>query len=162
MASLTQWKWVWMDSGSWWWTGRPGMLRFTGSQRVGHDWATELNWTDGGSGTNPLWMTALLGFLCFLGIDCQYTESHQIILVGVYCQQMLTMVESDLSPANLKIKWLSSSCKGFLLTLSYFQHSKDMRKRIIAIFPNKKATTFSIYGYNSIQLLTIVKFYHIL
>ena len=30
----------------WWWTGRPGVLRFMGSQRVGHDWATELNWTD--------------------------------------------------------------------------------------------------------------------
>ena len=44
MASLTQETWVWMDSRSWWWTGRPGMLRFMGSQRVGHDWATELNW----------------------------------------------------------------------------------------------------------------------
>ena len=44
MASLTQWTWVWVDSGSWWWTGRPGVLRFTGSQRVGHDWATQLNW----------------------------------------------------------------------------------------------------------------------
>ena len=37
---------VWVNSRSWWWTGRPGMLRFMGSQRVGHDWATELNWTD--------------------------------------------------------------------------------------------------------------------
>ena len=44
MASLTQWTWVWVDSGSWWWTGRPGVLQFMGSQRVGHDWATELNW----------------------------------------------------------------------------------------------------------------------
>ena len=46
MASLTQWKWVWVNSGSWWWTGRPGVLQFMGSQRVGHDWATELNWTE--------------------------------------------------------------------------------------------------------------------
>ena len=44
MASPTQWTWIWVDSGSWWWTGRPGVLRFMGSQRVGHDWATELNW----------------------------------------------------------------------------------------------------------------------
>ena len=44
MASLTQWTWVWVNSGSWWWTGRPGVLRFMGLQRVGHDWATELNW----------------------------------------------------------------------------------------------------------------------
>ena len=43
MASLTQWTWVWVNSRSWWWTGRPGMLQSMGSQRVGHDWATELN-----------------------------------------------------------------------------------------------------------------------
>ena len=34
---------VWVDSRSWWWTGRPGVLQFMGSQRVGHDWVTELN-----------------------------------------------------------------------------------------------------------------------
>ena len=45
MASPTQWTWVWVNSGSWWWTGRPGMLQSMGSQRVGHDWTTELNWT---------------------------------------------------------------------------------------------------------------------
>ena len=44
MASLTRWTWVWVNSGSWWWIGRPGVLRFMGSQRVRHDWATELNW----------------------------------------------------------------------------------------------------------------------
>ena len=42
MASPTQWTWVWVDSGSWWWTGRPGVLQFMGSQRTGHDRATEL------------------------------------------------------------------------------------------------------------------------
>ena len=44
MASPTRWTWVWIDSGSWWWTGKPGMLQSIGSQKVGHDWATELNW----------------------------------------------------------------------------------------------------------------------
>ena len=47
MASLTRWMWVWVNSRIWWWTGRPGVLCFIGSQRVGHDWATELKWTDG-------------------------------------------------------------------------------------------------------------------
>ena len=42
MTSRTWWTWVWVNSVRWWWTGRPGVLRFTGSQRVGHDW-TELN-----------------------------------------------------------------------------------------------------------------------
>ena len=45
MASLTRWMWVWVNSGSWWWTGRPGVLQFMGSQRVGHDWATDLIWS---------------------------------------------------------------------------------------------------------------------
>ena len=45
MASPAQWTWVWVASGSWWWTGRPAVLRFMGLQRVRHDWMTELNWT---------------------------------------------------------------------------------------------------------------------
>ena len=45
MASPTQWTWVWVDSGSWWWTGRPDVLWFVGLQRVGHDWVTELKIT---------------------------------------------------------------------------------------------------------------------
>ena len=54
----SQWTWVWVNSGSWWWTGRPGVLQSMGSQRVEHDWATKLNWTDH-FGINQ-------GFLCSL------------------------------------------------------------------------------------------------
>ena len=43
---IDRWTWVWVNSGSWWWPGRPGVLRFMGSQRVRHNWATELNWTE--------------------------------------------------------------------------------------------------------------------
>ena len=43
---MAGWMWVWVNSGRWWWTGRPGVLWFMGSQRVGHDWATELSWTE--------------------------------------------------------------------------------------------------------------------
>ena len=46
MASPTRWTWVWVNSMSWWWTGRPGMLQFMGLQRVGHGWTTKLNWTE--------------------------------------------------------------------------------------------------------------------
>ena len=45
MASPTQWTWVWVNSGRWWWTGRPGVLRSMGLQRVGHNWETELNFS---------------------------------------------------------------------------------------------------------------------
>ena len=44
MASPTPWTWVWVTSRSWWWTGRPALLRSVGSQRVGHSWATECTW----------------------------------------------------------------------------------------------------------------------
>ena len=57
MASPTQWTRVWVNSGSLWWTGRPGVLQFMGSQRVRHDWATELNWTE------PSWKFSFLYFL---------------------------------------------------------------------------------------------------
>ena len=45
MASPTRCTWVWVNCWSWWWTGRPGVQRFMGLQRVGHDWITELNWS---------------------------------------------------------------------------------------------------------------------
>ena len=50
MASPTQWTWVWASFGSWWWTGKTGVLHSMGSQRVRHDWGTELNWTEWSSG----------------------------------------------------------------------------------------------------------------
>ena len=46
LKSESEWIWVWANSGSWWWTGRPGMLQSMGLQRVRHDWATKLNWTE--------------------------------------------------------------------------------------------------------------------
>ena len=45
IASLTRWTWVWASSVSWWWTGKPGMLKSMGSQIVGHNWVTKMNWT---------------------------------------------------------------------------------------------------------------------
>ena len=63
MTSPTRWTWVWVNSWSWWWTGRPSVLRFVGSQRVGHDWATELNWTEL---KVKLWMLCFSSFLHLL------------------------------------------------------------------------------------------------
>ena len=62
-----QCTWVWVDLGSWWWTGRPGVLWFMGSQRVGHDWVTELNWVEARIYQNEkhglLWGTSNYGVL---------------------------------------------------------------------------------------------------
>ena len=64
MASPTQWTWVWVNSGGWWWTGRLGVLQFIGSQKVGHDWATEMNWTE------LMILMSHLQALDWLRVDC--------------------------------------------------------------------------------------------
>ena len=60
MASPTRWTWVWVNSGSWWWTGRPGVLQFMGLQKVRHDWVTEPNWTQLLSSKSMIWLLKLL------------------------------------------------------------------------------------------------------
>ena len=66
MASPTQWTWVWVNSGSWWWTGRPGVLQSMGSQRVGHNWATELNWSVLPMNIHGWFPLGLTGFISLL------------------------------------------------------------------------------------------------
>ena len=67
MASPTPWTWVWVSSRSWWWTGRPGLLQSMGSQRVGHDWATEVNWTElNWKHTSLVSLTIYGHFCCFM------------------------------------------------------------------------------------------------
>ena len=93
MASLTRWTWVWGNSGSWWWTGRPGVLWFMGSQRFGHDWATELKWTESVNYSvvsNSLWPHLLKPsrLLCPWNSPDQNTEvgSHTL-LQGIFPTQ---------------------------------------------------------------------------
>ena len=58
IASLTRWTWVWVNSGSWWWTGRPGVVWFMGSPRVRHDWATDLIWYKCSYPKQSVWLRA--------------------------------------------------------------------------------------------------------
>ena len=60
MASPTRWTWVWVSSGSWWWTGKPGVLQSMGLQRIGHDWATELNYSPPGSSVHGSLQASIL------------------------------------------------------------------------------------------------------
>ena len=75
MALLTQWTWVWVNSGSWWWKGRPGVLQFMGSQRVGYDWVTELNWTE-----LNLYFLIFVHWMCGMGCATFFTLSVEIRL----------------------------------------------------------------------------------
>ena len=91
MASPTQWTWVWVNSGSWWWTGRPGMLQFMGSQRVGHDWVIELNWTE--------WLVMLNIFSCACWPSVchlwkRYSQIFCSFLIGLFVLLILSCKSS--------------------------------------------------------------------
>ena len=79
MASPTRWTWVWVNSGSWWWTGMPGVLQFIGSQRAGHDWDTELNWTELRRTFVGKVMSLLLNMLSRLVITFLSRSKHLLI-----------------------------------------------------------------------------------
>ena len=82
--SLTQCTWVWVNSRSWWWTGRPGMLWFMGSQRVGHDWVTELNWMSGLG--HMLKIQVARTFICRIWIKWVWQWGRGVsFLVHEYC-----------------------------------------------------------------------------
>ena len=97
MSSLIRWTWVWVNSGSWWWTGRPGVLRFMGSQRVGHDWATELNWIiEYGPAINAFQSTSFLLHKTALLIHlpcCMFSKQNSLKTRGVTVWKCLTKTE---------------------------------------------------------------------
>ena len=92
MASPTRWTWVWVNSRSWWWTGRPGVLRFMGSQRVGHYWATELNWNH--NARYYIW--PLAGLQLFIS---NYSDTDQLK------KHMICFSYKVLNSNNVPIPW---------------------------------------------------------
>ena len=111
MASQTWWRWVWVNSGRWWWTGRPGVLRFMGSQRVGHDWATELNWTEVVSSSTLIDNTKL--FSKVVVPTCSHPQQMGISLAPYPCQHCQSVILASL--------W------WFFILCSYFAFSLLMR-----------------------------------
>ena len=78
MASLTWWTWVWISSKSWWWTGKLGVLQSMGSQRVGHDWVTELKIT------SSVWSWSLCSSLQNLLCCFIIYKDHSLSLLWVW------------------------------------------------------------------------------
>ena len=104
MTSPTQWTWVWVDSGSWRWTGRPGVLWFMGSQR--HDWATELNWTEA-------------EVLIRWPPDAKSWLTEKVLMRG--------KIEGTRRRGQERMRWLNSITNSMDINLSKFQETvKDM------------------------------------
>jgi len=150
MVSPTRWTWVWVNSGSWWWTGRPGVLRFMGSKRVGHDWATELNWTDpalsGGFFTiEPLGKpkpsffiykmviiyTLQYSRICKAESLCCSPEIITTLLIG-YTPIKSCFKKKKRSSGRKDIKCLAhclwhTVCLRYVINFPFFSHSKDFK-----------------------------------
>ena len=109
MASPTSWTWVSVNSGSWWWTGRPGVLRFMGSQRVGHSWATELNWFTAVIFFS-LFLLAVLGLHCCRGF-CLVMASRGYLLLysGFSLLGLLLSWSTGSRSCRLQQLWLPDS-----------------------------------------------------
>ena len=117
MASLTRWTWIWENSGSWWWTGRPGVLRFMGSQRVGHDWATDLIWSDLkvviGLWFRVFFLTAAQGILiCNPGWEAIIFSNFYIFLIGILGLRGIVLKSFDACNTLLKVVGLGNSLEG--------------------------------------------------
>ena len=106
-ASLTLWTWVWVDSGSWWWTRRPGLLRFMGWQKVRHNWVAELNWVH----INMFTLHCnLFSVLYILPKKCTYFN-----LKVLCCWKMLSSDNSEL-PQTLSLQKTAASAKHNKMT----------------------------------------------
>ena len=115
MASLTQRTWVWVDSGSWWWTGRPGVLWFMGSQRVGHDWAPELN---SYTITEEFWIFSL-----WLTLKMDYVWENTEIIWRRQLETKTRCIVSNISSINVsrKNEWI----RGTIFLLRYMFKPKE-------------------------------------
>ena len=122
LASPTQWAWVWVCSGGWWWTGRPCVLQFMGSQRVGHDWATELNWINihRVSYLHLMWSGPSFYSYCYNYLDNIIWILRVYLACGAWCLELMgTSIISDTVthfvnaklPECSRVVWISAYCK---------------------------------------------------
>ena len=130
MASSTLWTWVWVDSESWWWTGRPGVLVLMGSRRVGNNWATELNILIFMSyknscmlDTRPLsdaWFASI--FLPFCGLSFHFLGSVWSTKVfKIWWSENCSVVSHSLQLHGLCSSWNSPDKNTRVGSLSLFQ-----------------------------------------
>ena len=151
MASPTRWTWVWVNSGRWWWTGRPGMLWFMGLQRVGHDWATELNWTERllcpwgfpGKSTGVVCHFLLQGIFLTQGSNPGFPHCRQML----YClshqgrSQLYLLVALKLSITD--INGVSEQLSALFTTLT---RDKSAHWRRDSLFMKEKKVSRCILG----------------
>ena len=126
MLSLTQWTWVWVSSGSWWWTGKPGVLESMGSPWAGHNWATELNWTE----LLPIYMHLLWFGRALWMQDQVWSMFVSLLYEHVLYSGCLIITVAETNKLKLKIHWLS-----------VFLFLRDENTQILILYLKKRVYT---------------------
>ena len=177
MASPTWWTWIWVDSGSWWWTGEPGVLQFMGSQRVGHDWVTELNWKSL-LPFNIAYLFFLLYVMCLLCPTCLpvfvfvFVFSNLMTIYLAVCIYSLWWFLSFLDLWSIileleKIKLLFSPNIFFCSIFSPFEFPTRSILNWSVLYPLGSLDSFfknvtSFYFYNTIFFISEISVWFIL
>ena len=152
MASLTRWTWVWVNSGSWWWTGRPAVLRFMGYQIVGHNWATELNWS--------IYMHVCIYIYMYMHVFIHLFHSLLELTLSLYWPQLFLLLVC----ICLKLYFLSFS---FALLESYSHWSScsyffSIASHLFALYFNLCYMHNSYFTWTFVWILTPVLFKNII
>ena len=134
MTSLTQWTWVWASSRSWWWKGKPGMLQSLGSQRVGHDWATELNW--------------ILKIRIFSVISMLFRARVRFHLISLYGPLPITFLGFPSGSVGKELACKRHRRRGFNSWVGMIPWSRKWQPRWVFL-PEKSHPQRSLAGYYS-------------
>ena len=159
MASPTQWTRVRVNSGSWWWTGRPGVLYFMGSQRVRHDWATELNWTSHIL-SHLIFTTQLYirSYLCKSNVICRKWSKFVCFIIGTmfYSTKYLEWQVKQFAETSKWQSWDFKTC--FMTPVHGMMLTKYVEVFILnnALLPNNKwwllvAQVFGAFNYEKVD-----------
>ena len=131
MRRLGGTAWVWASSGNWWWTGKPGLLQSRGSQRVGHDWATELNWL--------IFMDTHTYHL----IKTKINYMSSVVLLNFTFWLLKTSKGKGISTFANSREEMNAWTKQLLLKTG--DHKGDPCCRLVAAYPNWRASFFCFF-----------------
>ena len=151
MASPTRGTWIWVNSGSWWWTGRLGLLQFMGSQRVRYYWATELNWTEATSADVETAVSCPEDLAkTIYGGSCTKWHIFNVDKVAFCLKKMSSrtfIAREEKSMPGLKVS------KGNLAFLLLANAAGDLNLKLVLIYYSKNLTACKNYAQSTLSVL---------
>ena len=146
MASLTRWTWVWASSRNWWWTGKPGMLQSTGSQRVRNNWVTELNWKNDRCPKEKPYCNISQKWLSWMKVKDNTVINKSQLCPGRWPKGRLRRTKS-MTQGTFRAKKLSSD-------ISITRHSADCSQQKTSVSGDNRYM-IQIFNFTSVNWITL-------